>query len=336
MVKTFQPTIEMVAKAAGVSKMTVSRAINHPEKVNPKTLNLIMETMKKLNYRPRFVARVLAGGKSRTIGFLVKSNEDFIISPFYGECIRAAVEWLKTQNYRSVIFNLLDPQGKSLFVDYINSGLLDGLIVFEGIYERELLETLKINSIPSVLVGENLMKEYDFATISSDNYGGASKAVEHLIKSSCSKIVYVTGKGDKTSYLHRKKAYIDTLEKHRISYCRVIETSVSINGGKKAVEKLLKEGEDFDGLFCFSDLIAIGALRALYENRVKVPGEVKVVGFDNIRLSRDFVPSLTTVAQNMHLMGELASNMLLRILSGKKAKQKNILLSTELIVRESA
>ncbi len=82
MVKTVQPTIEMVAKAAGVSKMTVSRAINHPEKVNPETLNLIMETMKKLNYRPRFVARVLAGGKSRTIGFLVKSNEDFIISPF--------------------------------------------------------------------------------------------------------------------------------------------------------------------------------------------------------------------------------------------------------------
>ncbi|OAA21723.1 LacI family DNA-binding transcriptional regulator [Kosmotoga sp. DU53] len=334
--KTVQPTIEMVAKAAGVSKMTVSRAINHPEKVNPETLNLIMETMKKLNYRPRFVARVLAGGKSRTIGFLVKSNEDFIISPFYGECIRAAVEWLKTQNYRSVIFNLLDSQGKSLFVDYMNSGLLDGLIVFEGIYERELLETLKINSIPSILVGENLMKEYDFVTVSSDNYGGANKAVEHLIKTGCSRIVYVTGMGEKPSYLHRKKAYIDTLKKYKISYCKIVETPVSINGGKKAVEKLLKEGEDFDGLFCFSDLIAIGALRALYENRVKVPSEVKVVGFDNIRLSRDFVPSLTTVAQNMHLMGELASNMLLRILSGKKAKQKNILLSTELIVRESA
>ncbi|HHF08650.1 MAG: hypothetical protein DRP32_04735 [Thermotogae bacterium] len=330
-------TIEMIAQDAGVSKMTVSRALNSPEKLKKSTLIKILNSMKKYEYKPRFVARILAGSRSNTFGFVVKSNEDFIIPPFYGECIRGASDWFKKQNYRSMIFNMADEHSSSLFIDYVNSGLIDGLILFEGTHQESLLKALKDNDIPVVLVGEDPGEVYDFYSVSSDNYNGAKMAAEYLISKGSHEICYITGTGTKPSVAERLRGYMDAVRKHGL---KAVTVSVenTLRGGMKAVEQLIKEHPGFDGLFCFSDLIAIGALRGLRKKGFDIPRDIRVIGFDNIHISEYVFPSLTTVSQDMSLMGEIAAKTLLQIMGETipDSFEKHVKLPTRLIIRESA
>jgi len=327
-------TIKTIAEMAGVSKMTVSRAINHPEMVRAETLVKIHEVMRKLNYKPRFAARILAGQKSHTIGFIVKSSEDFIIPPFYGECIKGASDWLKTWNYRAITFNISDLQGRTLFLDYADSGLIDGLIVFEGTYEKEFLNILEVNNIPVVLVGEDI-SETSLHTISCDNYGGAREAVEYLVRKGAKRICHITGMGEKTSYKERESAYRDVMKKYHLEPF-VIRTANTFKGGREAVEKLIREYPECDAIFCFSDILAIGVIRGLQELSISVPDKIRVIGFDNIPLSAYVTPSLTTVSQDMQMMGKIAAEKILHMLSGSKPSRRYTKLSTQLIVRESA
>jgi len=330
-------TIEMIAKDAGVSKMTVSRAINNPEKLKRGTLIRILNSMKKYEYKPRFVARILAGSRSNTFGFIVKSNEDFVIPPFYGECVRAASNWFKKHNYRSMIFNMSDEQSASLFIDYVNSGLIDGLILFEGTHEKSLLKALKSNDIPVVLVGEDPEGTYDFYSVSSNNYNGARMAVEYLIAKGSREICYITGIGTKPSVEERLRAYTDVMCEHNLEAISVPAEN-TLRGGVKAVEELIEKHPSFDALFCFTDLIAIGALRGLRKRGFDVPKDVRVVGFDNIHISEYVFPSLTTVSQDMTLMGEIAARTLLQIMDETQPNdsEKHVKLPTRLIIRESA
>ncbi len=333
---TKNPTLEEIALKAGVSKMTVSRVINHPESVNPETLGKILNLMEEMNFQPKFVARILAGSKPKTIGFVVHSNTDFIIAPFYGECVRAATEWLASQNYRHVLFNLIDSQSKSLFTDYTTSSLLDGLIVFEGFVDDDLISALKKSGIPTVLVGEQAPATAEYFSISSDNYGGAQVAVEYLISKGCRRIAYITGKGEKPSYFQRKKAYSDVLKANSIECEIVYETENSIEGGIRAANSLIDSNTGFDSIFCFSDLIALGVLKSLDEADMKIPDDVRVIGFDGLKFTKSFIPSLTTVSQNMKLMGQLAATSLLKIIGGKSLTKSGVVLPTSLTIRDSA
>ncbi|MCD6463579.1 MAG: LacI family DNA-binding transcriptional regulator [Thermotogae bacterium] len=327
-------TIETIAKKAGVSKMTVSRAINHPDKVRPETLVKIHEVMRELNYQPRFAARILAGHRSHTIGFIVESSKDFIIPPFYGECVKGASSWLRRWNYRAITFNVADLQGKTLFLDYANSGLIDGLIVFEGTYDKDFLRILEENNIPVVLVGEDLTGT-SLHTISCDNYTGAKEAMEYLISKGLKRICHITGTGGKPSYREREMAYVNVMKENGFEPI-IIRTSNTFEGGMEAAEKLIKNNPDCEAVFCFSDLLAIGVIRKLADLGISVPAKMKVIGFDNIPLANYVVPSLTTVAQDMQLMGKVAAEKLLHIISGSKPARKHMKIPTRLIVRESA
>lgn len=328
-------TISKIAEDAGVSKMTVSRAINNPEKLKRSTLLRILNSMKKHGYKPRFIARVLAGSRSKTFGLIVKSNKDFFIPPFYGECVRGASEWFKSQDYRTVLFNMSDEQSRSLFLDYVNSGLIDGLILFEGSHDKSLLKTFKEYDIDVVLVGEDVENETDLYSVFSDNYEGARTAVEYLIKKGSTSIFHITGQGGKSSYSERLRAYNETLRNNGLETA-VIKTENSFDGGMKAVDRILDSGKKFDALFCFSDLMAIGAIRRLLEKGYKVPFDVRVIGYDNITLSDFLFPSLTSISQNMKMMGELAAKTLFQIISGVEPSNKKIKVPTQLVIKESA
>ncbi|MFO7881308.1 MAG: LacI family DNA-binding transcriptional regulator [Kosmotogaceae bacterium] len=328
-------TIARIAEDAGVSKMTVSRAINNPEKLKRSTLLRILNSMKKHGYKPRFIARVLAGSRSNTFGLIVKSNQDFVIPPFYGECVRGASEWFKSQNYRTVLFNMSDEQSRSLFLDYVNSGLIDGLILFEGSHDKSLLKTFKDNEVPVVLVGEDIGDENEFYSIFSDNYEGAKTAVDYLMRKGNKHIFHITGKGSKSSYSERLRAYNETLRNSGLK-STVIRTENSFQGGMKAIENILESGKKFDSLFCFSDLMAIGAIRILLEKGYKIPNDVRVIGYDSIKLSNYVYPSLTSISQNMKMMGELAAKTLFQIISGVEPSSKTLKVPTQLVIKESA
>jgi len=327
-------TLEEIAKRLGISKMTVSRAINHPERVGEKTLQKINKALKGVDYKPKFIARVLAGSDSKTIGFFVKPNKDFIIPPFYGECVKGATHWLKSLDYSTLIFNATEEKSKVLLLDYVNSGLIDGAVVFEGSYDEALLKTLKNNQIPAVSVGEENVGVYDIPTVCSDNYSGSVQAVEHLCKCGCKNIVHITGHGQKPSYQLRMKGYQDVLRKYGFSQ-KIVKTENTFEGGVEGVRELIKGLVSFDGVFCFSDLVAWGVLKECHERGIRIPEEVSVMGFDNIPLSQYTTPELSTVSQNMQEMSHCAAGMLIQIISGKKLDTRHRRFDTELVIRKS-
>jgi len=332
--KENKTTLEEIAKKLGISKMTVSRAINHPEKVGGKTLQKVNKALKETDYKPKFIARVLAGSESKTIGFFVKPNRDFIIPPFYGECVKGATQWLRSLDYSTLIFNATEERSKVLLLDYVNSGLIDGAVVFEGSYDETLLRTLNNNQIPAVSVGEENVGEYDIPTVSSDNYSGSVKAVDYLVKCGCKNIVHITGHGEKPSYQQRMKGYCDVLKEKGLAE-RIVKTENTIEGGIEGIRQLIREGITFDGVFCFSDLVAWGVLRECHESGIKVPDAVCVMGFDNIPLSEYTTPPLSTVSQDMLEMSRYAAGMLIQIISGKKPDKRHRRFETALVIRSS-
>lgn len=332
--KENRTTLEEIAKRLGISKMTVSRAINHPERVGDKTLQKVNKALKETEYKPKFIARVLAGSDSRTIGFFVNPNRDFIIPPFYGECVKGATQWLKSLDYSTLIFNASEERSKLLLLDYVNSGLIDGAVVFEGSYDETLLRTLNTNKIPAVSVGEENVGEYDIPTVCSDNYSGSVKAVDYLVKCGCKNIVHITGHGEKPSYQQRMKGYTDVLKKNNQTP-KIVKTENTVEGGIEGIRQLLSENRSFDGIFCFSDLVAWGVLSECHKNGIKIPDDVCVMGFDNIPLSKYMTPSLSTVSQNMVEMSRYAAGMLIQIISGKKPDNRHRRFETELILRKS-
>ena len=319
--KENKTTLEEIAKKLGISKMTVSRAINHPEMVGGKTLQKVTKALKETDYKPKFIARVLAGSDSKTIGFFVKPNRDFIIPPFYGECVKGATQWLRSLDYSTLIFNATEERSKLLLLDYVNSGLIDGAVVFEGSYDETLLRTLNNNQIPAVSVG-------------SDNYSGSVKACEYLVKCGCRNIVHITGHGEKPSYQQRMKGYCDVLTKNGMKE-NIVRTENTVEGGIEGIRQLVNEQTPFDGVFCFSDLVAWGVLKECSENGIQVPRDVSVMGFDNIPLSEYTTPALSTVSQNMQEMSRYAAGMLIQIISGKRPDNRHRRFETQLVIRSS-
>lgn len=330
-----KPTIKIIAKDAGVSEMTVSRVINNPELVSEATVKKVLKSMEKYNYKPKMIAKILKGRKSKTVGFLISSRQEFYISPFYGECIRSAATALKDFSLRTLSFNLLDTLSKSLFVDYANSGLLDGMIIFEGTFQEDITEVLRVNNIPFVYVGETFQENSDIVSISSDSYEGARKGMKYLIDTGSKNICFVTGTGSKPSYIHRKQAYLDAISEANLEYQNVIETERSMMGGMLAAEKLIKQKEEINAVFCFCDVIAIGVIKRLQEKGITIPKEIRVLGFDNIPFAKYTTPALTTIAQDTEKMGMIAANSLLKLMFNEPLENTNIIVPTELIIRES-
>ncbi|MFW6263680.1 MAG: LacI family DNA-binding transcriptional regulator, partial [Thermotogota bacterium] len=305
-----------------------------PEMVGEKTLQKVNKAMKETDYKPKFIARVLAGSDSRTIGFFVKPNRDFIIPPFYGECVKGASQWLKTLDYSTLIFNASEERSKLLLLDYVNSGLIDGAVVFEGSYDETLLRTLNTNQIPAVSVGEENVGDYDIPTVCSNNYSGSVKAFDYLVKCGCKNIVHITGHGEKPSYQQRMKGYSDVLKRNGMRE-KIVKTENTVEGGIEGIQRLINEKIPFDGVFCFSDLVAWGVLRECHDHGIKVPDDVCVMGFDNIPLAQYTTPPLSTISQDMLEMSCYAAGMLIQIISGKKPENRHRRFETELVLRKS-
>ena len=329
-------TIDTIAKIAGVSKMTVSRVLNHPELVSKRTLIKVRKIIEELGYHPRADARTLAGGRVKTLGFLIKSSSEFALPPFYNECVLGAFKIAKEKGYRFIMYDLIDETSISLLTDHIHSHFVEGLIIFEGVYEETLIKRILDSGITVVFVGEKIRD--DFITISSDNKNGAREAVEYLIlKRGCKRLIHIAGTDDKPSCLEREMAYLEVVKNYGVENLGIVRTSSTLEGGVKAAREIIKNGIIPDGIFCFSDIIAIGAMHELVNHGFSIPKDIKIVGFDDIILSRYTTPPLTTVHQDIAKMGELAVLTLIQILDNKnEPRQKHIVFPTHLVIRKSA
>jgi LacI family transcriptional regulator len=331
-------TIKDIAKAAGVSVTTVSRALNGYSDVSVKTREKIMSIAKDLKYSPNTLARGLVMNKSKTIGLLVSGmNRESEKDQITFLILSGINESLSEKEYDLVLFNTNSTkQREKTYTQLCRERRVDGVII-QGIktddpYLKEVVES----DIPCVLIDIPIHSD-QVGYVTTDNVSGAKKAVEYLIGLGHTNIALVNGHSKAFVSQRRQEGYICAITDNNLT----VNSHWIVNGqfeeaaAKEAALKLLAENREITAVFCASDLMALGVIKAAKELGLNVPGDLSVVGYDDILLASYSSPPLTTISQNFFQLGLQAANLLINILE-EKAEPHVIMMRTKLVERGSA
>lgn len=330
-------TIKDIAKAAGVSVTTVSRALNGYSDVSEKTRKKIMTLAKELNYSPNTLARGLVMNVSKTIGLLVsglnrESEKDQIIFSILSGINSSASE----SDYDLVVFNTnSSKQREKTYTQLCRERRVDGVII-QGIKTDDpyLLEVVE-SDIPCVLIDIPVHSD-NVGYVTTDNVAGAKKAVEHLIELGHRNIAMVNGHSKAFVSKKRLEGYKMALEESNIPVKQewIYDGKFEEHSASVVAMELLMKHPDISAIFCASDLMALGVITSAKELGLRVPEDVSIVGYDDILLASYATPPLTTISQNFYQLGFQAGQLLTNMLDGKTEPQV-ITLGTKLVVRGS-
>ena len=323
-------TLRMVAREAGVSASTVSRIINGTVNVSDERKQAVEAAIAKFDFRPNAAARGLALGKTLTIGVVAQA----IDSPFYGEGLRGIEACLRQRGYAPLFMsgNWHEEDEDRCMGELIARGV-DGIIVFAGrLSDTKLKRYAKEVSV--VVTGRQLRSKGLFS-LQIDDRRGAMLAVRHLLELGHRRIAFITGSENHPDAIERLGGYKKALEEAGIGFDpRLVAVGDwHEEGGLRATLELLDARTHFTALFCVNDQTAYGALLGLFRKGLSVPGDVSVVGFDDLPASLYRVPPLTSVRQSIGILGEQSVRAMLDLLAGKRPRLSPP--PVELVVRES-
>jgi len=329
-----KPTIKDVAKMANVSISTVSRVMNSPESVIENKRNQVLAAIEKLKYKPNALARGLIYKKTNTLGVVIPD----IRNPYYADIIRGMEDASKKLGYNLIICNT-DRDKKRLF-SYLNNFYerqVDGILYTSDPIYPDYYHELKRLKIPVMLVSTHSM-EYELPSVKINDEQASYDAVKFLIDSGHRKIGMIGfDLTDSIAGLTRYHGFIRALREHDLDECK--NNIVYVNGWSydtpDAAAKLMKKCPDVTAIFTVSDELAMGLLCYLHENRISVPEQISVIGFDNIRLSGIMIPKLTTVAQPTYEIGYRSVEKLDAAIEGREDPVLREYLPHEIIVRAS-
>jgi LacI family transcriptional regulator, repressor for deo operon, udp, cdd, tsx, nupC, and nupG len=321
--------IREVAQAAKVSVATVSRTLQMPDVVAPSTRSRVQAAIDRLGYTPNAQARMLRTARTHVIVALVPD----ISNPFFAEVIRG-IEQVAHQNRYSVLLG--DTQysrvREEAYADLLATKQADGLITL-------------LPHIPRVAVSGPLrivnaceyVKDKSITSVYVDNTAAAKEAVEYLMTLGHRDIAFVTGPMDSPISIDRDQGYEQALQLNGIKRDRKLTVigDFSVESGSRALETLLAQDQRFTAVFCSNDEMAIGAMQAIKSKGLRVPQDISIMGFDDIRFARYMDPPLTTVAQPKDELGREAMNMLIEILRGTDVPARRRILPTQLVIRGS-
>lgn len=322
-------TIVDVARLAGVTPTTVSRVINNRGYISEKTKKRVHEAMDELGYQPNEIARSLTKQKSNTIGVIVPH----ISHPYFAKLISNLENEAAKKDYKIILCNSKEKAEKEKqYLDMCKSNRVAGIIICSGNFEPNKINT---GGIPVVLLEKNF--EEGKLGIQCDNYQGGKLATEHLIECGCKKILHLSGVIDEEMPAdNREKAFIDVCSKNEIEYFIKkydIDTYNQMNY-YDYIKAALNEIEGVDGIFASSDLIAAQVIQVCNEIKIRIPEDIKLVGFDDVDISQLTTPRITTVHQPIKEMARLSIELIDAKYNNIEVNEKNIL-SIKLIIRES-
>lgn len=321
-----------ISRMAGVSVATVSRVINQNGRFSPETQKRVEDIIKKYNYVPNMAAKGLKTSRSNFIGVIVPD----ITNEFFAKIVVEIQNNLLSEGYMALVCNTNEnDQTESDYVAMLSAVQLAGLIFISGntkIAEKEmgLLPSIYIDRQPDNIAGGNSM------VIESDNYGGARIATRRLFDKGCRRIACMHSRQRISTHKQRYEGYRDQLEANGLVADEALHLQVpevSFDSGKSCMERLLDSGVKFDGLFCATDWLALGALAALAERGIDVPDSVKVVGFDDISASWLTAKPLTTIHQRVDVLGRTATRELIRLVKGGELSASRIAIDISLVER---
>ncbi len=332
-------SIKDIAKAAGVSHSTVSRALSDSPLVSDETKARIQRLAQEMGYSPNTLARSLVTRQTYTVGVVVTTIAD----PFVAEVVHGIEATAYDHDYTVILCNSgAVPEREIAAVEMLRSKRVDGVIVTSSRVGALYLDLLERIGVPIVLINNHNEESgrYTF-TVTVDNRHGGYLATEHLIQLGHRRIAYVTAPADHSSDLDRKAGYRQALTEHGIEPdpALIIPGNGRADGGERALKTLVELSELPTAVFCYNDMTAIGLIHAARQAGLSVPGDIAVVGFDDIPFARYFYPPLTTIAQPKVEMGQLAMKMALSLMNINEEEEgeelSNIVVQGELIVRAS-
>jgi DNA-binding LacI/PurR family transcriptional regulator len=331
-----RPTIEDVARLAGVSRGTVSRAINGGRNVRPAVLETVNAAIDALGYSVNQAARSLARGHTGSIAFVISERQERLFEdPNFGLFVRVFSRQLRRSGRHLLMTTAQDEEEENFLGDYLTTGHVDGALLALTHDEKPLLGRLLSNRLPLVVLGKPLGYEEAFSWVAIDDEMAAFTVVSYLAGRAGRPIGTVTGPMHTSSGRERLDGYRRALgDEFRPDL--VAAGDWSLRSGRDGTEQLLRRHPGLRGLFVASDLMAVGAIGALREAGRRVPQDVAVVGFDNSAAATMVEPALTAMRNPIEQTALQALEILDDQLAGRLRTPVHVLLSSELVERGSA
>lgn len=329
-----QPTLDEVAKLAGVSRGTVSRVMNNRQHVSEKARRAVELAVKELGYVPNVAARSLATQRRGAVVLAISSDDPALFANlFFAEVISGVNAVMEETELELLLVLAASERGRERLTRLLQSRGADGVMLLALRENDPLYKVAEQGGVPVVHGGRSLVRSPKWY-VDADNRGGARRAVEYLISTGRSRIATVTGPLDMHVGVDRYLGYREGLALARLSDERVAHGDFGESSGAAGMAQLLNEHPDLDAVFVASDAMAAGALRVLRERGRAVPEEVAVVGFNDIVTAQQTQPALTTVRQPIEALGREMTRMLVRLIEGEQPT--SLILPTELVIRDSA
>lgn len=330
--------IKDIAKLAGVGVSTVSRVINNHPDVKEETRNHVLSTIEKYNYIPNNSARNLKRLDPNHIGILVKG----VFNPFFARMVEIIEKKLSEKKYTVVVhYHTDETPDIEVAYEFVMEKKLKGLMILGGDFDlltNEMIEKLRVPLVFSSTELPASLDQTKFSSVLIDNEKAVFKAVSELCAMGHKKIGLIsTGEGDQSVGAKRTLGYIKALKSNKLP--KVDEFfevgDYSFEKGYEAMKRLLKKAQGMTAVFAISDIMAIGACKAIMESGLKIPEDLSVMGFDNIDYAAYYNPGLTTVHQPIDEMASESARMMLRHLSEEELVHEHFIFDTTIIHRQT-
>nr|WP_315196176.1 LacI family DNA-binding transcriptional regulator [uncultured Flavobacterium sp.] len=331
-------TISDIAKELGIAPATVSRALSdHPE-ISASTKKKVKAAAERLDYRPNKIASSLRSGKTKVIGVLIPTAEHL----FFGSVIHGISNLASQHGYDVLIYQSNETEEfEKKGIDTFIGARVDGILasISKNTTDFSHFKSVKEKNIP-IAFFDRTNDDLEISSVCIDDYMGAFMATESLIKSGYKSVAHISGPQHIKTFTERIRGYKAALNEYNINFDPnlIYKGDISIEAGRKGVQYFLELEKKPDAIFATEDFTALGALKELKENGIKVPNQFGVIGFCNDLFGEHITPSLSTVDQKTVQMGEEAFNLIYELIlkKGEKINQQKRILTPTLIVRESS
>lgn len=324
------PTSEDVARLAGVSQSTVSRVFTGDVNVSEKKKKKILAAAEKLNYQPNAHARSLITRKTNMIGIVMRN----IRNPFYSAVLEIFHQRLSALGYHLIFINSENEEIQEKEISLLLEYNIDGVIITDALLSEPAAQKFSRSQIPAILFNRYTGHGSN-SSVFCDNYLAARQIATYLIETGHTSLAFLSGPSNTSTTIDRQKGFEEVLKEKNITSFTIEPGQYTYESGFKCAQELIARNKNINGIFCGNDIIALGAMDAIRLMGFKIPDDISIIGFDNIRMAAWSSYMLTTWEQPIEEMIDSAVEILLSEINETSGTPQTVMLKGHMVLRTS-
>lgn len=330
-------TMKEIAQKANVSIKTVSRVVNGQGEISAETVRRVQEVIDEFGYRPNLMARSLVTQRTNSIGLIVPN----ISNPFYPEVAQAVLSTARENHHNMLLCSHEnDAEEQQQILDSLVAQGVDGIIIFPALHSLQQLSRFA-DSFGQIVVVNDSLEQPKVSHVQADIFAGATRAVDYLAEKGHRHIAMINAVRSPLGRRWREQGFKQAIAAHGLPLEQTFmlpgdSAATDIDGGYDAAKQLLVEHREITAIFCYNDMMAIGAVRACQELGRRIPHDCAIIGFDDIAIASIIQPALTTVRIDKYALGAEAARQLLLMLENDADVSRRVVLDVDLVLRQSA